>query len=100
MKNKKSEYYDQYVENDKWNAPFLLAASFQNFIQFTGSFTRHGILYWQFSPKDKAQYLIEQFHTKTNPPIPAQDLFEAINVFWQQIAKTKEMKYGESNLGK
>lgn len=78
-----------YIENDKWNAPFLLAASFQNLIQFIGSFSRHGVLYWQFFPKDKAQVLIEQFRTKTNPSIPARDLFEAISVFWQQIAKTK-----------
>lgn len=93
------ESNDLYIENDKWNAPFLLAASFQNLIQFTGSFTKNGILYWQFSPKYKALSLVEQFRTKTNPSIPARDLFEAITVFWQQIAKTKksEMNYGEKN---
>jgi len=98
MKDQKSENHNQYVEKDKWNAPFLLAASFQNLIQFTGSFTRNGILYWQFSPKSRALSLVEQFRTKTNPSIPARDLFEAINVFWSQIAKAKEMKYGESIL--
>lgn len=97
MRNQKSENHNLYVEKDKWNAPFLLAASFQNLVQFIGSFSKHGVLYWQFSPKDKAQILIEQFRTKTNPPIPARDLFEATAVFWQQIAKTKEMNYGEND---
>src|SRR3989344_3422133 len=97
MAGQKLENHNQYVEKDKWNAPFLLAASFQNLIQFNGSYTQNGILYWQFSPKDKAISLVEQFRTKTNPTIPAKDLFEAISVFWQQIAKTKneEMYYGK-----
>lgn len=98
MKDQELEKNNLYVEKDKWNAPFLLAASFQNLIQFSGSFTHNGILYWQFSPKDKALSLIEQFRTKTNPSIPARDLFDAIAVFWQQIAKAKneEMHYGKN----
>lgn len=87
-----------YVERDKWNAPFLLAASFQNLIQFVGSYRSNGILHWQFSPKDKAELLVDQFRTKTSPIIPPRDLFEAIDVFWQQVSgkRNGEMKYGRN----
>lgn len=84
-----------YIENDKWNAPFLLAASFHDLIQFIGSYCKNGVLYWQFSPKDKAELLVDQFQTKTNPPIPAKDLFEATSVFWQEVSRTRngEIRY-------
>lgn len=96
---KTEEFTDLYIENDKWNAPFLLAASFQNLIDFLGSYSHEGVLYWQFSPKNKAQQLVDQFRTKTSPPIPAKDLFEAIDVFWKQISKERNegMKYGEKS---
>ena len=84
------ELNDLYIENDKWNCPFLLAASFHNFISFVGSYHTNGILYWQFSPKEKAELLINQFRTKTNPPIPARDLFEAIETFWEQVGSTRK----------
>lgn len=85
-----------HIEKDKWNAPFLLAASFHNLINFLGSYSQDGILYWQFSPKDKAEQLVSQFRTKTSPLIPAIDLFEAIDVFWKQISKERngDKKYG------
>ncbi len=75
--------------NDKKFAPFLLASSFNNLIKFVRSYSKDGILYWQFSPKEKAQKLLNQFSTKTDPPIPAQDLFLAIEVFWKQVAEAK-----------
>lgn len=78
-----------YIENDKRNAPFLLAASFQGLIVFQGDYSQNGVLYWQFSPKSKAEELISQFKTKTNPPIPARDLFEAIDAFWEQVSHVK-----------
>ncbi len=87
---------DVHIENDKRNAPYLLAASFAGLIQFKGSYCENGVLYWQFSPKDKALELLEQVNTKTDPPIPAQDLFTAIETFWKQVAKTRNggMRYG------
>lgn len=89
-----------YIENDKWACPFLLAASFHHLIDFKGSFTNNGVLYWQFSPKDKALLLITQLHTKTNPPIPARDLLEATETFWQEVAKTRNrgINYGADKI--
>lgn len=89
---------DLWIENDKIQAPFLLAASFNGLIKFTGSHTTNGILYWYFTPKEKAKLLIQQFNTKTEPHIPAKDLFEAIETFWKEITglRNGEIKDGES----
>ena len=85
------ESKDLYIENDKKYCPFLLAASFHNLITFVGSHQDNRTLYWHFSPKDKAELLIRQFRTKTNPSIPARDLFEAIETFWEQVASTRKV---------
>ena len=87
---------DSHIENDKHNSPFLLAASFAGLITFNGSQSKNGVLYWQFSPQDKALKLLDQFQTKTEPHIPARDLFEAIETFWKQVAHTRNggMNYG------
>lgn len=87
---------DVHIENDKQYAPFLLAASFNKLIKFIGSFSQNGVLYWQFSPKDKAQILIEQFKTKTEQQIPARDVFEAIETFWQQVSSSRNGKAGNN----
>lgn len=85
-----------HIENDKHNAPYLLAASFTGLITFNGSYLDHGVLYWKFSPQDKAVELLEQLNTKTDPHIAAQDLFTAIETFWRQVAKARNggMNYG------
>ncbi len=85
-----------HIENDKRNSPYLLAASFVGFITFNGSYLEHGVLYWKFSPQNKAIELLDQLNTKTEPHIPAQDLFTAIETFWRQVAKARngEMNYG------
>lgn len=83
-------------ENDKTYSPFLLAASFNGFVKFIGTQVQNNTLYWQFSPKDNAQELIAQLNTKTEPHIPARDLFEAIETFWKQI---QELRDGENKNG-
>jgi hypothetical protein len=85
-----------YIENDKTNAPFLLAASFSGLIKFVGTQKQGSVLYWQFSPNDKAEELVSQLQTKTEPHIPARDLFEAISTFWKQIQllRNGEIKNG------
>ncbi len=90
------EFKNVYIENDKLNAPFLLAASFRGLIKFLGSHSDNGVLYWHFFPEDKVKFLLEQFRSKTEPPIPAKDLFEAIDTWWQQVA---EVRNGENRNG-
>lgn len=91
------ECMNLHIENDKINAPFLLAASFHGLVEFVGRSSDNSVLYWQFSPKDKVLKLLEQFNTKTEPHIPARDLFEAINTWWQEVAEMRNgaMQYGE-----
>lgn len=83
-------FEDVLIENDKIHCPFLLAASFNGLIKFTGSYIQNNILYWYFTPKDKAKLLIQQFNTKTEPHIPAKDLFEAIDTFWKQVNESRD----------
>ena len=93
------QWTDSHIENDKTNAPFLLAASFNSHVEFVGSHAENGVLYWHFTPKEKALELLDRFQTKKEPHIPAKDLFEAIETFWKQVAKTRNggMKaYGEA----
>lgn len=83
------KFMDSYIENNKINAPFLLAASFIGLLKFKGNFVDNGVLYWQFSPENKAKQLINQLETKTEPHIPARDLFEAIETFWKQVSEIR-----------
>lgn len=78
-----------YIENDKINAPYLLAASFAGLIKFLGSYSVNKVLYWKFAPRNEALTLIDQLRTKTEPHIPAKDLFEAIETFWRQVSKAR-----------
>lgn len=91
------KFKNLHIENDKTNSPFLLAASFSGLVKFGGSYTQGGILYWQFEPKDVSVTLLEQLRTKTEPHIPAKDLFDAIETFWRQVSEVRngEIKYGE-----
>lgn len=86
------------IEKDKTNSPFLLASSFCGLIKFVGSYSQDGVIYWQFSPKNKAQTLLNKFYTKTEPHIPARDLFEAIEVFWKQVSELRDgrIKYAKA----
>lgn len=83
------KFKNVHIENDKFNAPFLLAASFKGLIKFLGSHIDNGILYWHFYPEDKVKFLLEQFRAKTEPTIPSKDLFEAIETFWKQVAEMR-----------
>lgn len=85
-----------FVEKDKINAPFLLAASFNGLIQFVQSHHEQGILYWDFYPKEKALDLLNQFRTKTEPRIPVHDVFMAVETWWSEISRMRNegINYG------
>lgn len=88
---------DTHIDNDKVNSPFLLACSFSGLIDFEGSYSNEGVIFWKFSPREKARSLLNKFYTKTEPHIPAKDLFEAIEVFWRQVGELKNgrIKYAK-----
>lgn len=80
-----------YIETDKWYAPYLLASSFQGLISLKGHYSVNGVVHWIFNPKDKAELLIDQLQTKTEPHIPTQDLFLAIQTFWEKVSSYKKL---------
>ncbi len=80
---------NEYIENDRFNAPFLLAASKNGLIQFTGSYIKNGILYWKFTPYENALTLVTRLNTRTEPHIPTKDLYLALETFWKQVSKMK-----------
>jgi len=77
---------------DKLHNPFLMAASFQGLVKFDGSFIKDGILYWQFSPKEKALGLIERLETKTEPQIHILDFANATDKFWKTIENIRKKR--------
>lgn len=86
---------DFILNNDKLEAPYLLAASFKGLVDFIGAEVNNRVLFWKFSPADKARELVGQLYTRTEPHIPAYTLFNAIETFWKQISEIKSMKGGD-----
>ena len=80
---------NEHIEKDKTLAPYLLAASFSGLISYIGNYSQEGVLYLKFQPKDKALTLINQLNTKTAPHIQPQDIFQAIEFFWKQVAELR-----------
>ena len=78
-----------HIEKDKTFCPYLLSCSFNGLLKFEGSYLQNKILYFQFSPKSRALELIDQLQTKTDPHVPAKDLFEAISTFWRKIEESR-----------
>lgn len=83
------ENRNTHIENDKTYCPYLLGCSFNGLLKFEGSVLDKQVLYFRFTPKEKALELIDQLQTKTEPHIPAKDLFEAISTFWRKIAECR-----------
>jgi len=76
---------ETYVEKDKWNCPFLLACSFNGLLKFEGSSSQNGVLFFEFSPKDKALNLIKQLRQKKDPKISFLDFIQATDTFWKEV---------------
>lgn len=89
-------FIDEHIEKDKLHCPLLLAASFQDYLKFSGSHSQNGTLFWHFTPKDQALFIIDKFRTKTEPHIPARDLFEAIDTFWHQVAAMRSEQMNDN----
>lgn len=75
---------------DKKIAPFLMACSFENLIKFEGKAIENGVLYWFFSPPNTVSKLTEQFSSKTEPHIHAKNIFEASDVWLDDIRNLKK----------
>jgi hypothetical protein len=96
MEKKKPDNLEIASIDNKWHAPLLLAASFQNLVKFHGSFSRNGIIHWQFSPKKVTLELINKFETKTEPRIPLLDFVIATDKFWKTVSESKNQRNKEN----
>lgn len=65
---------------------------YQGLFTFKGHFTKNGILYCVFAHKEQAQALIDQLQTKTEPHIPTQDIFLAVETFWDKVCSYKKLQ--------
>lgn len=84
MKNKIYECRDKNV------SPFLLT---QKEITFLGTKIDNSIVYFQFSPKDKCEELVNQFSSRKAPLVQAKDLLDAVETYRDRVFEMKNKEY-------
>jgi len=77
---------DVYESKDKQIVPFLLITSEVSFI---GTRNENGILYFQFSPLEKCQEIINAFLSRRAPLVQPKDLLDAVETFRDRIFEEK-----------
>jgi len=83
-----------YESKDKQIVPFLLI---QPEVRFLGARLGGSILYFQFTPLDKCQQLVNDFTCRKAPLVQPKDLLDAVETFRDRVFEMKEKnKYGES----
>ncbi|HCC41851.1 TPA: hypothetical protein DEP93_00040 [candidate division WWE3 bacterium] len=89
------EEKSNFITNDKRYSPFLFACSMNGYLVYIREFTQHKTIYFEFSPREKAKQLIDQFEVKNPLCIPERDLFDAIEYFWKKVydAKGNRQRY-------
>ncbi len=77
----------QYESKDKQVVPFLLI---QPDITFAGTRKEGSVIYFQFSPLDKCQELVNQFSSRKAPLVQPKDLLDAVETFRDRVFEMKE----------
>lgn len=80
---------DIYESKDKKIVPFLLT---QLEIKFLGIRPSGPILYFQFSPPEKCQELVNAFMVRQAPPVDPKTLLDAVETFRDRIFEMKEKR--------
>lgn len=78
-----------YESKDKQKCPFLLI---QPGINFLGTRISNSIVYFQFSPLNKCQQLVNKFISKSAPPVQPKELLDAVETFRDIIFEMKEKR--------
>jgi len=86
---------ENYETKDKQIAPFLLI---QPDIKFQGTKIQGSIVYFQFTPKEKCQQLVNDFMSRKATPVDPKALLDAVETFRDRIfeMKDKRRNYGEN----
>ena len=87
MKENKKTMDDIFETKDKWQVPFLLT---QNSIKLEGTKILSGIVYFQFSPKEDCQKLVNDFIVRKAPLVQPKDLLDAVEIFRDRIFEMKD----------
>lgn len=85
--------YKIFESRDKQICPFLLI---QPEITFLGTKITNSIIYFQFSPFDKCEQLVNQFSSKSAPLVQAKDLLDAVETYRDRVFEMKDKEYGNS----
>jgi len=88
---------DIFLTKDKQIAPYLLT---QEQIQFVGTKIVGSSIYFQFSPFDACQLLVNKFLTRKAEPVDPKTLLEMVEVYRDRVFEMKEKnaKYGGKRL--
>lgn len=78
-----------YETKDKQVVPFLLI---QPDIKFLGTRLDGSILYFQFSPEEKCQQLVNDFASRKAPLVQPKDLLDAVETFRDLVFEMKEKR--------
>ena len=78
---------DVYESKDKQIVPFLLI---QPEVNFFGTKLVGSIVYFQFSPSDKCQRLVNDFSSRKASLVQPKDLLDAAETFRDRIFEMKE----------
>ena len=75
-----------YESRDKQASPFLLI---QQGITFVGTRIDNQIVYFQFTPLDKCQKLVNDFMSKKAPLCQPKELLDAVETFRNRVFEMK-----------
>jgi len=78
---------DVYESKDKQIVPYLLI---QPEIRFLGTDLVGPILYFKFSPRDKCDFLVNQFLTRRAKPVDPKTLLDAVEIYRDRVFEMKE----------
>lgn len=82
---------DTYEEKDKYIAAYLMALED---VSFTGTKAVGDVVYFQFSPAEKARNYGEQFLAKSAMPIQPKDFVDAIGTVTRLIWRNRNSRDG------
>ena len=81
-----------YECRDKMICPFLLI---QPEIKFLGTRVDGSVIYFQFSPLEKCQELVNAFMSRQAPPVDPKTLLDAVETFRDRVFEMKDKEYGK-----
>lgn len=80
---------ETYDSRDKQIIPFLLV---QPDITLIGTRLEGSTLYFQFSPRDKCEQLVNNFISRKAPLVQPKDLLDAVEAFRDRIFEIKDKR--------